>query len=100
MKIFGRFRKKKPEPPKPEPTFKKNVAEIESFKEMLKSEKCPGCEQLSLVLRSFERGPVGFEARVNCTNCAVHGTVNSEGFNFQRLGLKKGEARAVPFLTR
>jgi len=97
---MGLFRKKKPESPKPEPAFKEDVKEIDSFKKMLKAEKCPGCGQMDLKLRSFERGPEGFEARVQCGNCAVYGTVNTSGFSFHRLGVKKGEARVAPFLTR
>jgi len=95
--MLERFRKKKPEP---KPTFKKDVKEVESFKEMLKTEKCPGCEQLSLELRNYERGPDGFEAKVICGNCAVVGTVNHLGFSFVRLGVKKGEAREMPMVMR
>jgi len=103
--MFERFKRKKlepeePEPRKPEPAFKADVKEIDSFKKMLKSQKCPGCAQLSLVLRSFERGPEGFEARVDCSNCAVIGTVNALGFNFQRLGVKKGDAPKLPVVMR
>jgi hypothetical protein len=97
---MGLFRKKKPEPRKPEPAFKADVAEVESFKVMLKGQKCPGCEQVGLVLRSFERGPEGFEARITCDNCGVYGTVNTVGFNFQRLGKTKGEVAKLPVVMR
>jgi len=93
--MFERFKRRKPEP-----VFKADVAEIESFKTMLKGEKCPGCNQTGLSLRNYERGPKGFEAKVVCDNCSVYGTVNTTGFNFQRLGLKKGEAREMPMVMR
>ena len=98
--MLERFRKKKLEPRQPEPAFKADVKEIDSFKVMLKTQKCPGCEQVGLILRSFERGPDGFEAKVACSNCGTYGTINHTGFNFQHLTMKKSEASKVPVVMR
>jgi hypothetical protein len=84
------FRKKK----EPQKEFVADLNETESFKAMLKTQKCPGCGQLTLVLRSFERGPKGFEAKVGCTNCPAFGLVNQLGFHFS--GLTKGVAATMP----
>jgi hypothetical protein len=90
MKLF----KKKKEPRE---EFTADLAETESFKSMLKVQKCPGCGQMKLVLRSFERGPEGFEAKVGCTNCSAFGVVNQLGFHF--VGLSKGVAAPLPIRT-
>ena len=79
----------------PENEFMADLMETESFKTMLKTQRCPGCGQLTLVLRSFERGPQGFEAQVSCTNCpSMNGVVNALGFHF--VGLTKGVAKPFP----
>jgi hypothetical protein len=88
------FWKKKKEPPE---EFTADLAETESFKAMLKVQKCPGCGQMTLQLRSFERGPEGFEAKVGCTNCRVFGVVNQLGFHFT--GLTKEVAAPLPIRT-
>ena len=88
------FGKKKSDPQK---KFMSNLEETESFKEMLKTQKCPGCSQMKLVLMSFERGPQGFEAQVSCPNCQAYGVVNKLGFHFA--GLTKGVAAPMPLRT-
>ena len=86
------WKKKRKEP---ENEFINDLKETESFKTMLKTQRCPGCSQLTLVLRSFERGPQGFEAQVSCSNCqTLNGVVNALGFHF--VGLTKGAGKPFP----
>jgi hypothetical protein len=70
---------------KHEPTFTATLGEIDSFKKLIKASHCPGCNQLTLHLSMFGRGPQGWEAEVFCSNCRVGGVVNSTGFKFERL---------------
>jgi len=88
------FRKKKD----PKKEFKSDLTETKKFKAMLARQKCPGCSQQSLVLRSFERGPEGFEAKVGCTNCQAFGVVNELGFHFA--SLVEGVAPEMPIAMR
>ena len=87
------FRKKKD----PKKEFTNDLEETENFKTMLTLQSCPGCGQKTLVLRSFERGPQGFEAKVGCKNCSTYGLVNELGFHFS--GLIKGTLPEMPIRT-
>jgi hypothetical protein len=81
-----RFRRRKHEE-----TALATLAEVKQFKDLMAKQPCTACGQNGLVLGSFKRSPLGWEAEVSCDNCYFRGVVNSEGFDFKRIN-SKGQA--------
>jgi hypothetical protein len=87
MSWFTRYKRRKHEP-----TLLATLAEAKQFKDLIGKQSCTACGQNKLVLGSFKRNPVGWEAEVSCGNCNFRGVVNSEGFEFKGVS-SKGKAR-------
>lgn len=83
---FTRIRRRKHEQ-----TLLATLEEAKHFKDLIAKQHCTACGQNGLVLGHFVRNPKGWETEVSCGNCNFHGVVNSEGFDFQKIG-SKGKA--------
>lgn len=57
-------------------TFNEATDETKRFRELVESTKCPACQNKTLELAKFERGPKGWETDIKCENCDFNGVVS------------------------
>ena len=56
---------------------------VESFKSLLKEETCPTCHvKGDYYLVNYQKGPVGWEAKIICSSCKTDAVINQTGFHF------------------
>lgn len=72
--------------------FKEDVVTISVFKAFVSKMPCVACTHETLTLQNFNKGPRGWEAIVECSNCNFKGVFNSTGFDVKSIN-SKGKAR-------